>query len=369
MRETRGMSGIEGVLHLHYFQDAGYEIDLAALVGLSGASAPPPAFRAPAADCVRFDPPPLEQALAPVVLESGETLPARIRYLANGVMRLELDLPFRCGWEELVTLAAKWIWSERLDREAGRILDECAAKSSAAIKRPAPRPLREDYAIVEIRRATNEDGSPSNAPELVARHGGDIARIVRGETSPLSAGERDGVLGASMSYFPSDLFVAGYAAALVYDEQPEGARPILEILEYANMQLLEYRVYDEFLTPVLADVHRRSSIDIGLWSHWRGGREAGKLNTLRLETMELTERTDNAIKFLGDMYYARAHRLASARIGAPDYRRLVEEKLGVAGELYRFMMDRSHQASALVLESIVVIILIVDLIVLFRGKP
>ena len=32
--------------------------------------------------------------------------------------------------------------------------------------------------------------------------------------------------------------------------------------------------------------------------------------------MEVTERTDNAIKFLSDMFYARAYRLAAAKIGA-----------------------------------------------------
>lgn len=81
--------------------------------------------------------------------------------------------------------------------------------------------------------------------------------------------------------------------------------------------------------------------------------------------MELTEKTDNAIKFLSDMFYSRAYKLASTRIGVPDYRRLVEAKLHVAGELYKFMTDRSHQTSAFVLELIVVIILIIDLTVLF----
>jgi len=67
--------------------------------------------------------------------------------------------------------------------------------------------------------------------------------------------------------------------------------------------------------------------------------------------MELTEKTDNAIKFLSDMFYSRAYKLASTRLGVPDYRRLVEAKLHVAGELYKFMTGRSHQTSAFVLNS------------------
>jgi hypothetical protein len=89
---------------------------------------------------------------------------------------------------------------------------------------------------------------------------------------------------------------------------------------------------------------------------------------MRLEVRELTERADTAIKFLSDMFSARLYRLAAARVGVPDYRRLVEDKLRTAGELCQFMSDRVHQSSALILESMVVVILIIDLFYLFRGK-
>jgi len=60
--------------------------------------------------------------------------------------------------------------------------------------------------------------------------------------------------------------------------------------------------------------------------------------------------------------------LQAARIGVPDYRRLVDEKLNSAGELYQFMVDRFHQGRAFVLELLVVIILVIELVFLFRGK-
>ena len=69
-----------------------------------------------------------------------------------------------------------------------------------------------------------------------------------------------------------------------------------------------------------------------MWQRWQLAREAARLNTIRLDVMELTERTDNAIKFLSDMFYARAYRMAADRIGVIDYRRLVDSKLHTAGE-------------------------------------
>ena len=51
-----------------------------------------------------------------------------------------------------------------------------------------------------------------------------------------------------------------------------------------------------------------------------------------------------------------------------DYRQLVDGKLKTAAELYEFMVDQFHQSRAFVLELMVVVILIIDLIFLFRGR-
>ena len=155
----------------------------------------------------------------------------------------------------------------------------------------------------------------------------------------------------------------GWAAALIYDT-PEGAAPAIQLLEYANAQLLEFRYYDNLLTKVLAGVYR-SLGRRGLLRRWRMAREAGRLNQIRLDITELTERIDNAIKFLGDMFYTRAYRMAAARIGVTDYRNLVDEKLRTAGDLYQFMVDEFHQARAFLLEVMVVAILIIELAKVF----
>jgi hypothetical protein len=62
------------------------------------------------------------------------------------------------------------------------------------------------------------------------------------------------------------------------------------------------------------------------------------------------------------------YRLAAAKVGVEDYRSLVDGKLHTAGELYEFMRDQFHQSRAFVLEVLVVIILIIELVPLFRGK-
>ena len=139
----------------------------------------------------------------------------------------------------------------------------------------------------------------------------------------------------------------------------------MQLLEYANTQLLEFRHYDDILTRVLQHVYKSLERKGGVFRRWRLARQAEQLNTIRLDVTELTERTDNAIKFLSDMFYARAYRMAANRVGVTDYRNLVEEKLRTAGELYEFMVNEFHQARAFVLEVLVVMILVIELVHLF----
>ena len=91
---------------------------------------------------------------------------------------------------------------------------------------------------------------------MITERGGEIAQIVRGELLPLTDDERNEILQSRRSYYPDDLVVSGWIAALVYDT-PEDALPLMQLLEYANSQLLEFRYYDEMLTRLLAGVYRR----------------------------------------------------------------------------------------------------------------
>jgi hypothetical protein len=205
----------------------------------------------------------------------------------------------------------------------------------------------------------------TTAQELLARHGAELAQVVRAETVPLAAAECQEVLKGSMSYYPTDLLVAGWTAAVVFDTD-EGAEATAQLLEYANTQLLEFRFYDEFLTGVLQGAYRRLEARRGWLARWRYAKEAEQLNELRLDVTEIAERADNALKFIGDMFYARAYRLAAERLGVNDYRKLVDEKLRTAGDLYQFMVNEFHHGRAFVLELAVVIILIIDLYFILR---
>jgi hypothetical protein len=351
------------------------EIRLDALRQILGARTAGASFKkAPA--YVRYQRPPVEETLEPFLLDSGERLEGHIKYFDYGVVSLVFELPFAGTWDTLIQLSCRWASDTNFEEVASRIVRKHLDRAAPALIKPydsKPQDnkdfLHEDYVIFHLReiRLENTNASPS-AEELLAAHRNQIAQVVRGETATLSEGERQEILQSRISYYPSDLAVIGWDAAFIYDT-PAGAETAIQLLQYANSQLLEFRHYDEFLTRELENVYDfLDTGGTGLLSRWRTARAASKLHTVLLDVNELTERADNAIKFLSDMFSARLYKLCAQKVGVPDYKDLVKQKLQTAEDLYRFMVDQFNQSRAFVLELLVVVILIIELIYFFKGK-
>jgi len=315
---------------------------------------------------VRYQRPPVEETLEPLVLDSGERLAGEIKYYDYGVISLEFELPFSGTWDTLIELSCRWTSDTNFEKLASRVARQKLERAAPALIKPYKGEwLQEDYFIFNVREI---DGSPS-ADDLLSSQRNAIAQVVRGETATLSDGERQEILQSRISYYPNDLAVIGWNAAFIYDTQA-GAETAIQLLQYANSQLLEFRHYDEFLTNELENVYDfLEKGGTGTWARWRTARAASKLHTVLLDVNELTERADNAIKFLSDMFSARLYKLCAAKVGVPDYKDLVKEKLQTAEDLYRFMVEQFNQSRAFILELMVVVILIIELIYFFKGRP
>ena len=360
------MRPLRGSLWALVLYDVAEQIELSQLQQLIPArpTDSQPRFKHPAPEYVRFEKPPVVEDLGTVSIETGQKFEARAKYFDYGVVSVELQLAFEADWSELVSLSNRWVLSPEIERCTSEILRGRLEKIGPALRQIYKTRLNEDYYIIQLSQALDESGQSATAPALLAAHGPELAQIVRGESQTLAETERNEILQSRLSYYPKDLLLVGWVAAVVYDT-PENAAPTIQLLEYANTQLLEFRHYDDLLTRVLENVYKTLEHRGGFFRRWRMAREAERLNTLRLDVTELAERTDNAIKFLSDMFYARAYRLAAGRVGVPDYRHLVEEKLRIAGDLYDFMMNEFHQARAFVLEAMVVAILVIELFRVF----
>ena len=338
------------------------EISLSELRPLIGGRLVVPAFKHTTPGYVRFQRAPVIESLEPVVLESGEQFTGTIQYFDYGVVGVLLRLAYSGGWGELEQLASRWSSSSSFDELTKRLIDQRVESIRPAMIRPYEDWLSEDYYIFHL-----DDPGVLNSQALVRDHGHDISRLISGETAPLAAAETQEIFQASLSYYPNDLTVVGWNAAFVYDTEA-GAETTIRILEYANSQLLQFRHYDELLTLELRNAYRYLEARRGLLAGWRIRPGAMRFKTVLLEVTELAERTDHALKFVGDMFSARLYRICASRIGVNDFEQLVQEKLHTADDLYDFMIEQFHQARGFLLESVVVIILIIELFFLFRGK-
>ena len=361
---------LRGCIRIFLFYDVGEAFALDKLQALVGPGSTPAQrdFPRRTPEYVRFENPPIVEPGEPLTLRSGEKVMCSIKYYEYAIVEVQLEVPFQGSWDDLLAQAARWMDAPDIDPEARVVVSRHLQKTSGAIIRPREEWLQESYLVVDLQPIKNAQGTPLTADGILSAYGERIAQLLRGEQTRLSPGANDRLLQGSLSYYATDLLVIGFNAALVYDRPEEAVRAI-QILEYARVQLLEFRYYDNFMTRVLSDVY--NSLDKKhnvLLSRWSLPREANRLNTIRLEVMDLTERIDNAIKFVSDSFYALAYRTAANRAGVPEYRDLVEKKLATARELYDFMMAQFNETRLFLLEAAITVLCLLDVLLLLRGR-
>ena len=163
---------------------------------------------------------------------------------------------------------------------------------------------------------------PTTAEAMLAAHGADIALVLRGERHPLSEQEQTEVLRNRLSYLADDLVIPTWNAAFIYDTEA-GAQAAIEIFEFANSQLLEFRYYDQLLDVRLGRIYAQLQ-QPALARHADGAPlhpRRHDLHALFIDVNEITDKTQNALKMVGDIYAARVFSLAAARLGPGSGRR------------------------------------------------
>jgi len=350
---------LQGYFRILNFFDIAEAIELDKLRALLGPEAGPltAAFRHRTPEYSQVQQAPIVESVGSITLLINERLDARIKYYWFGVAAVELTAVFECDLDALCVRSSRWMNAPEVEEAAEKLLRDHLNRFGPALVRPSPKWLDEDYLIIDVESAKHRDGHSATAAELLDSYSDQISKLVRGEVVSVSNAERDEIVRSALSYYPNDLVVVGWAAALV-----------TEILEYANTQLLEFRYYDDLLTSLLSQVYSSLEGHESFWSRWRLSRRAGRLNRIRLDIMDLAERTEYAVKFISDTYYARVYNVGAAKIGVTDYKTLVGEKLKTAGELYEFMVDQFNERRMFALEVVVAILVLLDVIALLRGK-
>jgi hypothetical protein len=312
-----------------------------------------------------------QYAVPPLVVDGDrvgvpeiEGFRARLKFFDYGVMSLALTRPFAGEWSELIALGQQYIENENLDEQAQRACRTVMQLAAAALTSGRSSWLSEDYLVFSVTALASQ----VTAEELLAQRSEQIALLLSGERRGLSRQEQEDVLRNRLSYFADDLVVPTWNAAFVYDTE-SGAQAALEIFEFANSQLLEFRYYDDLLDLELGRIYSQ------LQQKRRFGTIAGRgyirathqLHALFIDVNEITDRTQNALKMIGDIYAARLFHLAASRLGLAMWKASVEEKLKTLDDIYRFAVEQVAIARGQLLELTIVLILMFELVLFFMG--
>jgi hypothetical protein len=349
-----------------YLFDVAESIDLQAIPSLIGGQAVAARLSPKSATppYVQYEKPPLSFDGDVVGVPEIEQFRTRIRLYDYGVISVALTRPFAGGWSELVNLGQSLIENDDIERRAEDLCRLVMDRLRRSLTSPRAAMLSEDYLVI----AVSELDTPLSADQLLAIHGDEIAAILRGERKPLSEQEKSRVLQARISYLADDLVVPTWNAAFVYDT-PTGAQAAIEILEFANSQLLEFRYYDQLLDDKLGGIYARVQRPrwVDKWIGSANSRAARQVHALFIEVNELTDHTENALKFVGDVYAARLFALVADRLGLDIWKANVEAKLETLDDIFRFAVEQSSMARGTFLELTIVAILILELVLFFLG--
>ncbi len=363
---------LAGGLHVYVAFDWGDEVDLEHAGRLAPAAVRALARRSRTPSSFAYRPAPLRFALEPVPLgvpPMGEVRPdaAEATVFDFGAVSVALRIPFALSAERLTELAGSLAdpgTSAGVVAAARGAVTPLYRRLLPAIARPQWEPgLWEEYFVF-----TFPPGRPS-APDAVLREQAHwLAGLVHLEDQRLSDEEVAEALRLSLSYGTDDLFVADWAAAVLFDDEP-GCAETLQTVEFANLQLLEYRHIDDRLDRNLNLAYR--FVRGAARSRWRMLRRQVAplwvLGELKVEANGLFERTGNVLKLVGDMYLARVYRLLASRFHLREWERSIQRKLDVIGSVYGVISDQAAAYRSEFLEMVVIgLILLEVLLAIFR---
>jgi hypothetical protein len=356
-----------GVAQLYQLYDVSYSIDLdraRETLATPSARVRPVVSRGGNIEIPQL---PLEVRLEDVELTIGATrrsarLYARIYDLGVLALRLIVPLSPNCSWDDVTALmsdlqsapvGAIAVFEERL-----RGLREAL---EPAIIRPNTRVLTEDYTLLVIEQLDGETPAAR-----LAEHPA-LLQAALGERKKLSAAARS--LATPLSYYEDDLILLTWSAAIVIEPDADAREDAALLLEFANTQLLAFRSYDEEVERDLARLsprvpRRRSLLVTRLTASSNFQREVATLIT---DINETRTRVENALKVTEDVYWNRVYVAAVRTLRIEAWRSSLAESLEVLRQTASLLRDEAQEALGTLLETLVIILIAVELIVAVIG--
>lgn len=357
------MNPIDVTIHLMFAFDIGSEIDLERAKALLPAEKGGLLRRRRTPSSIRYRPEPLRavlpgEALAlPAELSEGfpeRSIRAELTVFDFGAISAVFQWSAALHLESLARIAGELAETDRLTAHARSALAPWIARLEPAVDQFEPSDLAEEYIVFQVK------GGGDVA--WLTEHAGFLAGVVRLESDPLGPEEVTEALRLRIAYTPKDLVVLDWAAGFVADDE---CADTLQVIEFANVQLLEFRHIDDRLDDRLEAAFRLiQEVNRRRWylpARRARGEAARQVRELEIEAAGLFERADNALKLIGDQYLSRVFGIASARFHLEEWQQSIRRKLDAVGDVHDVLTNQDHSRRAELLETIVVILILIEI--------
>ncbi|MCS6851568.1 MAG: hypothetical protein NZ700_10430 [Gemmataceae bacterium] len=355
---------LKGTLHVHVAYDWGDEVDLELAQRLVPSEVRALQRRRRTPSSIDYRPAPLRLPLAPVTLRLPFLGPVQtegaVTLFDFGAASVSIPVPFDLPPDRLTQLAAALADLDELAWDVRQTVEPLYRLMLPAIHDATWSDLREEYVVFQL-----PPGESGPVPEdLLHTHASWLAGLLRLEAAALSADEVAEAVRLRLSYGPGDLFIADWAAAVLIDAD---CAETLQVIEFANLQLLELRHIDNRLDDRLAAARGLIQPLTRSWlPFWRThARPLRALGELKAEAEGLFERTENVLKLVGDQYLARVYRILATRFHTEAWQRSIQRKLQVVEGIYQMVSDQAATYRIEALEIIIVLLILIEVVLGF----
>jgi hypothetical protein len=358
---------LDGAAVVYRLFDIGYAIELdiaASLLGPSGPERTRPARIE--AQALQIANPPVSVSLGTrELLVDGTScralLAARLFDFGVCSFQLEVAAPENAPWDDFVHFARGVQLSPAVTELLARELATLRERITPAVERPGLAPVSEEYLVFRISALRDARGGSAPVHALTDER---LAPLLLGEQRPLARRALGSLLTHRFSYYADDLVVLTWENALAVEPQ-SADRDVEYILEFANAQLLELRVYDALLDAELPAMYDRIAAARRRRHPLPTRRFQSVLSDLQTRVADVTEtveRAENGLKVTDDVYLARVYGAALDLFRATAWRRGIERKLEIFRETYAMLNGEAQAARSELLELVIILVIVAELV-------
>ena len=191
----------------------------------------------------------------------------------------------------------------------------------------------------------------------------DPAVLLNGERTNFSSQMREEIVKNTLSYSTDDLAILSWDSALLCN--PEPPTDLIDLIEFASVQVLELRYYDRMLTRQMEKMYDDME-QADRNSPFRKMRQYHAIMAQIMESYadisEITEKVNNLIKVTEDVYYARVYATVLKVMRSSQWSESVGRKIEVIHANYSMLSEEVRIQHSNFLEWVIIILIAMEFI-------